>query len=534
MGKENKMQTYTQSIQKLIAKEIFVIITAMAILAICVSMALARENAQNQMENQLNSYQKQTDNYMATLKGVAEGFALSLSTGEISGYDAEVEMAGMVAQSHSGIGASYFAHPDNTLIYYSVEDGPQMLGSETEWTQRGWYIGAVESNGEVYVTDPYIDKVTGTVCVTISKEVNVDGDTLGVVGIDFYLDEIVELIAQANVGNGYLILTGADGSIMVHPHEEYVMTADMTSMLAEVGEGKYRKLYTDIGDIHTIMDYSGGLKMALSSESEVSGWILVVVKPIWSIYGSIFVLILLVIVACVIANIVVRKVNQKNCSKWCTPIEAVSRLVPELAAGNLEVSFAEEKEIQELDTLNRSLNATVKQLKCYIEDIQQVVAGIAQYNLQVSSQTKYKGDFLHIQEGLNTILDKLNDIFAQVDKNADTLVSYASQIQQSSEMVAQGATQQATAVADLEEDVLTFASQISAIVENADTMILGARSTNAKLEEGGRQMEDLQQAMLVIEKTTNEIDGIMQTINSIAVLTNLLCLKASIEAARAG
>ncbi|MCD7826017.1 MAG: methyl-accepting chemotaxis protein [Clostridiaceae bacterium] len=532
--KEKKMQTYTQSIQRLISRETFAIIAVMAILAICVSVVIAGKNAQNQMENQLNSYQKQMDSYMATIKGVAEGFAMSLKMEGNSSYEAEVEMAGLVTQSDSGISAAYFAQPDDTLAYYSAADGAMLLGNETQWSQRSWYLGAVDTDDEVFVSDPYIDAVTGAVCVTISKEVNVDGETLGVVGIDFYIDEIVALISEADVGSGYLMLAGGDGTVMVHPNDEYVMSDEETPNLSDVGDGRYGKLYTDIANSHIITDYSGGIKLALSSQSDVSGWILAVVEPVWSVYGSIFILVLLIVVGSVLANIIIRRVNKKYCREWFSPIEAVSRLVPELAAGNLELSFEDEEDIVEIDALNSSLNATVKQLKCYIEDIEQIVEGIAQYDLEVSSKTEYQGDFLHIQNGLNTILEKLNDIFRQIDERADTLVAYAGQIQQSSDLVAEGATEQAASIMELEKDVRTFGQQIDAIVENADTMIQSVRATNGKLEEGRAQMQELKEAMVVIENTTNEIDEIMQSIMEIAEQTNLLSLNASIEAARAG
>lgn len=532
--KEKKMQTYTQSIQRLVAGEVFTVIMVMAVLAVCASMVLAWINAQNQTQNRLNTYEKQVDNYIASVKGLAEGFALSLETNGITSYDTQVEMAGLVTKSDSGISASYFAQPDDTLTYYSADDGAMLLGSETSWSQRSWYLGAVAANGDVFVSDPYIDAVTGAVCVTISKEVEANGETLGVVGIDFYIDEIVNLISAADVGSGYLMLAGADGTIMVHPNDEYTMTADESPNMADVANGKYNKLYTDAGKIHTIWDYKGGLKLAMSSQSDVSGWLLVMVELVLAVYEGVILLILLIIAAGIIANILIKKVNRQNCQKWFLPIETVSAVVPELAAGNLDISFADEDYIVEVDALNSSLNATVKQLKCYIEDIEQIVEGIAQYDLQVSSKTAYQGDFLHIQDGLNTILDKLNDIFYQIGERADTLVTYAGQIQQSSELVAQGATQQATAVVDLEDDMKTFGAQIDAIVENSETMIESVRTTNNSLENGEQQMLELGKAMEIIKKTTDEIDSIMQTITDIADQTNLLSLNASIEAARAG
>ena len=60
--------------------------------------------------------------------------------------------------------------------------------------------------------------MSGQFCVTFSKAVFKDGQVAGVVGVDFLIGDIVELVQQSDVGSGYLILSSADGTIMVHPN----------------------------------------------------------------------------------------------------------------------------------------------------------------------------------------------------------------------------------------------------------------------------------------------------------------------------
>ena len=60
-------------------------------------------------------------------------------------------------------------------------------------TERLWYRGAVENPDKVYITEPYIDAMTGMMCYTISKMLT---DNKTVVATDFNLSEIQYLIRK--------------------------------------------------------------------------------------------------------------------------------------------------------------------------------------------------------------------------------------------------------------------------------------------------------------------------------------------------
>lgn len=523
---------YAEGIRKLILKEVVVIVSIMTIFAITCGTIFAISSSRNSMKYYLGVYQDQIDSYISTMKGMANTYALAMETGKLQGYKEELVMAQKVVESDKKVAAAYFCHSDESLTYYSAKDGAWLPKKGTIFTNREWYTGT--ENGEVYICEPYVDQVSGQPCITISKAVKINEKVVGVVGIDFLLGDIINLVASSDIGNGYLMLASGEGCILSHPNEELTMTAEHTSFLSDALNGKYNCFLTDLGEIQNFIDYSGGIKTSLSSKSEVSGWILVVVKPLASVYYGIGILMLVIAVFSIVANIICGKYNRKKCKQWFDPIETVSEKVPELAKGKLGIEFSEQTNIYEVDTLSASLNETVKQLKYCIQDITQIVAEIADYNLTVVSEAEYQGDFSNIQMGLNTILEKLNEMFSNIDKKADVVVSYASEIQKSSEMVAEGATEQAGAVSDLSKNVENLGEQIQLIIDNTQTTITSSRQTNEKLENGGIKMQEMEEAMTVIENTTNQIDDIMQSINAIAQQTNLLSLNASIEAARAG
>ena len=110
---------------------------------------------------------------------------------------------------------SYVASKD--FVYIPDFDMPKDYYA----TERNWYVGAVEAGGQIYVTEPYIDRMTGDICFTMSRMLS-DKDT--VVSMDFTLGEVQKSIDKM-VGGAKeytaLIVT-KDGMIMGYSDMSYV------------------------------------------------------------------------------------------------------------------------------------------------------------------------------------------------------------------------------------------------------------------------------------------------------------------------
>ncbi|MBR1674640.1 MAG: response regulator [Eubacterium sp.] len=87
-------------------------------------------------------------------------------------------------------------------------------------TERNWYVGAIESAGEIYITEPYIDSMTGEMCFTLSLML---ADKETVVAMDFTLSEIQESIEKMSLSDGSkAMITTADGLIVGYTDMTYV------------------------------------------------------------------------------------------------------------------------------------------------------------------------------------------------------------------------------------------------------------------------------------------------------------------------
>lgn len=132
-----------------------------------------------------------------------------------------------------------------------------------------------------------------------------------------------------------------------------------------------------------------------------------------------------------------------------------------------------------------------------------------------------------INEKLNSTLGGIVEAATHVSENAGQMAS-------SSSMLSQGAVEQSSAV----EQLSVTMSDIERDAEKTDAYVMEAKTAvdhaGAELQESGEYIEHLNKAMNLILASTSEIGHIIDTIEDIALQTNILALNASVEAARAG
>ena len=82
---------------------------------------------------------------------------------------------------------------------------------------RDWYKTAIEADGEVVIVSPYVDAQTGSVVITIAKELSKTGNFENVVCLDVIVNHIKEITEEVNIaGKGYGMVVNSDGFIVAH------------------------------------------------------------------------------------------------------------------------------------------------------------------------------------------------------------------------------------------------------------------------------------------------------------------------------
>ena len=217
------------------------------------------------------------------------------------------------------------------------------------------------------------------------------------------------------------------------------------------------------------------------------------------------------------------------------PLEQLETAAYAISQGNLEIDVTYESE-DELGSLAQSFRRTSSTLKDVIGDINQLLTEFAKGNLDAKSNNIeiYSGDFNEILNKLKEVETGLSQTIYNVKESSDQVSAGADQLAERAQGLAEGATDQAAALEELTASVNEVASHVAENTESTDRVHDQAKEVSIKADHGTAKMKELIESMKHISDTTNDIQTVIEKIESIASQTNLLSLNASIEAARAG
>jgi methyl-accepting chemotaxis protein len=135
---------------------------------------------------------------------------------------------------------------------------------------------------------------------------------------------------------------------------------------------------------------------------------------------------------------------------------------------------------------------------------------------------------------LKMMICELRTIIGEVMAAAQQQNEGARTIAESSANLSEGAQTQAASVEEMTANVAQMLDSIEAISENSNSAKSQAIETSKLAKSGGVTVDEAVNAMKMIQRSSEQINDIIQVISEIASQTNLLALNAAIEAARAG
>jgi len=216
-----------------------------------------------------------------------------------------------------------------------------------------------------------------------------------------------------------------------------------------------------------------------------------------------------------------------------SPIEEVNGVMAEVSAGNFNHKMQGNYQGEFL-TIKNSINNTITNIASYIDEISNVLNALAADNLDQDIKREYVGEFSGIKESILNIIKTLNSVISNIFIAADQVTGGAKEISDSSMMLAQGATEQASSVQELNATIQTIGENTRQNAASAKKAKDLSDSSKANAAKGSENMNKMLQSMEGIKSSSNDISKIIKVIEDIAFQTNLLALNAAVEAARAG
>jgi len=147
--------------------------------------------------------------------------------------------------------------------------------------ERLWYKGAVESDGEIYISEPYIDAMTGKMCYTMSKMLS---DNKTVVGTDFNFSEIQQLIQKMDTTNNHKALIVTKSGMIIGYTDMNLVGEKIADKLPDYEEILNHIVQSDNNESFTAQ--IDGDEHTIFSSATDNGWYMILSVDNWTLYKN--------------------------------------------------------------------------------------------------------------------------------------------------------------------------------------------------------------------------------------------------------
>ena len=430
--------------------------------------------------------------------------------------------------------------PENIMSVWIADlDASVLTQSDGFTTEEGWDVTTREwyqciGTGDTLLTEPYVDSATGKMILSAVSPVFDDAHTaIGAAGIDISMEHMTSVMSGYKIGrNGYILLLSGSGTFLYHPQSEIIQKniADIN-----ISQNVIDAVLTG-SDVFLRYKVDGMAKYGSVSPAGSTGYVVLSNLPLTEYYSLLIGMIIALIVIFAAGIALIALSIRKSAAKLTKPILELNHTAQQLADGDLDVHLKIDSE-DEIGQLGESIGRTVARLKeyiVYIDETSDVIAQIADGKLKIDLKNDYVGEFQKIKTALLNISSSMNSIMKGINATSERVSTGAFELAKASQMLAESAELQAASIEQLAATTTTVAEHVEESHHDAEHSAEQTEKVTEMIEQNEEKMTMMMDAMNEIRQTSQQVVGIIQTIEEIADQTNLLSLNASIEAARAG
>lgn len=426
----------------------------------------------------------------------------TLNLATITKYFSDVHMFaknGRPTSSATASSSKRIAFEDAAYDNFQLQEGAPFASDKTI---KGYWVGH----------HPYIDAQTDTTedkyAISFMKKFTTGK---GFIAADVSTDAIKDILTQAEAGEGSLVgLVTPDGREIILQGEEMISDPIFESQSFYTESAAAGESYGDY------VKYNGKQYLYLYEPVGTTGMSLCSLIPEENIVGEVSSLRNTTIIFVLIASVIAIAIGFLLSRSISTILNRVSKSMKSAAEGNLTVDVATTRK-DEFGQLTGSIEAMLVSMRSTLEEVQQFGGNVGASAEEVAN-TSGK---------ISLAMKEVNQAISDMEHN---VISQASDAESGyNKMVA-------------------FSDKINNIYGITGTMQTMAGETINSIGKGTGRVTELNRTAVTTAAITRElldnisdvnaqsenIGGIINTINDIAEETNLLSLNASIEAARAG
>ena len=475
---------------------------------------------------------------------------------------------------------TYIGFENNGNLLFSNASSLTIQKDNFDSRVRPWYKKAVLL-GKSGISEPYIDISTKKLVVTVFTPLNQNGEFIGVVGSDIFLDTVVDTILDVKIANtGFAFLTDENSKILIHKNKE--LLNKQSSLFNQVK--KQSMGYAEALE-------NGTSKLIAYNKIPMTNWFLVIQLDKNTIFEKInnelikeiilYIILLLFILLILFFYLLkilkplkslenglysffdylkgeqqqVSKLNVKtndefgkmaneinkeiefvsiNYNKDRELIDDVKKVVNRVKEGKLDFYVRKETSNKSLNELKDIINEMIEIIGNNVDkDINTILISLKKYS-ELNFVGNIKNPCGNISNGLNNLSNIINKMLIEnksnglaLDESSKILLHNVDILNRSSNDTAVSLEETAAAVEEITSTIVNNTNRIKQMAQHSDDL-----STSIKK---GQDLANLTAiSMDEINEQTQAIADAITVIDQIAFQTNILSLNAAVEAATAG
>lgn len=443
---------------------------------------------------------------------------------DISNIENPAQMEGMltIVQAASQYISDVFLFvPEETTI-------GSLSQEQIESTAREWFEGAVRANGEMYMSEPYADAVSGATTMAAVMEIEQANGSSSVLGVQLDMDSIAATIDSSQIGEtGYPFVISETGY--------WQFTHDSTLAGLYVGEeaifqeasGDSGEIFNDFNNQTFPIYYERVPEMNMIVYGAVTSDEMAAENAVF-LRSSTRVLVFSVIGAIVLATLL---------SNYFVSLTHVLRgALSGLQDGDLKTritSFKKDKK-----STKKTGNTEKDKIKENGHELHQIGWN---FNKAVKA-------FQSMVSALQLRAKSVDDLAVDLSEITEQTKSATEEVSQTIQTIAQATGEQTKdtqetveMMTDLSKDVTLITENLQKVGDQADETVLALGENDQNMQKVNvtwaqtvSSFNNLKQDISKVDDNVQDVEKILGAIQDISEQTNLLALNASIEAARAG